>query len=191
MSKEKTLDADELRKEIAGLLKDASDEALAKCKDLLAPSKGKDEDDPKKDDPKKDDPKKDDPEKGKDEDDPENKGKDEDEPKKDDPKKDEPAKTGDSALTMKKMLAEFAKREDIYKAVEPHVGSFDHADMTANEVAAYAAKKMGIATVDGAEVAIVEAHLKGLGGKKVSAAQDSSASVEEGPSAALTKFLGE
>lgn len=205
MSKEKTLDADELRKEIAGLLKDASDEALAKCKDLLAPSKGKDEDDPKKDDPKKDepekgkdeddpkkdDPKKDDPEKGKDEDEPEKKGKDEDEPKKDDPKKDEPAKTGDSAPTMKQMLAEFSKREDIYKAVEPHVGSFDHSDMTAAEVAAYAAKKMGIATVDGAEVAIVEAHLKGLGGKKVSAAQDSSASVEEGPSAALTKFLGE
>ena len=100
---------------------------------------------------------------------------------------------GDAAPTMKQMLAEFSKREGLYKAVEPHVGAFDHAEMTAREVAKYAAEKLGIATVDGAEVAIVEAHLKGLGAKheKVSSAQDSSASAECGPSAALKKFLGE
>ena len=191
----KVLDADELRKEIAGLLKDASDEALAKCKDLLDPKKGEGDEDPEKKEGDEEDPKKGegdaDPEKvekkeGEDDDTPEKKEGDSDpEPKK--------QGEGDAAPTMKQMLAEFSKREGLYKAVEPHVGSFDHAEMTASEVANYAAEKLGIATVDGAEVAIVEAHLKGLGAKheKVSSAQDSSASAECGPSAALKKFLGE
>lgn len=191
----KVLDADELRKEIAGLLKDASDEALAKCKDLLDPKKGEGDEDPEKKEGDEEDPKKGegdaDPEKvekkeGEDDDTPEKKEGDADpEPKK--------QGEGDAAPTMKQMLAEFSKREGLYKAVEPHVGSFDHAEMTASEVAKYAAEKLGIATVDGAEVAIVEAHLKGLGAKheKVSSAQDSSASAECGPSAALKKFLGE
>lgn len=197
----KVLDADELRKEIAGLLKDASDEALAKCKDLLAPDGGKDEDEDKgktgdDDDPDKGKDADEDKDKSKDEDEPEKKGSDEDEDEdKGGKDEDEPKKQGegDSAPTMKQMLAEFSKREGLYKAVEPHVGSFDHAEMTASEVAKYAAEKLGIATVDGAEVAIVEAHLKGLGAKheKVSSAQDSSASAEFGPSAALKKFLGE
>ena len=202
----KVLDADELRKEIAGLLKDASDEALAKCKDLLDPKKGEGDEDPEKKEGDEEDPKK-----GEGDTDPENvekkEGEDDDTPEKKEGDEDpEPAKKegdadpepkkqgeGDAAPTMKQMLAEFSKREGLYKAVEPHVGSFDHAEMTAREVAKYAAEKFGIATVDGAEVAIVEAHLKGLGAKheKVSSAQDSSASAECGPSAALKKFLGE
>lgn len=202
----KVLDADELRKEIAGLLKDASDEALAKCKDLLDPKKGEGDEDPEKKEGDEDETKK-----GEGDTDPENvekkEGEDDDTPEKKEGDEDpEPAKKegdadpepkkqgeGDAAPTMKQLLAEFSKREGLYKAVEPHVGSFDHAEMTAREVAKYAAEKFGIATVDGAEVAIVEAHLKGLGAKheKVSSAQDSSASAECGPSAALKKFLGE
>ena len=202
----KVLDADELRKEIAGLLKDASDEALAKCKDLLDPKKGEGDEDPEKKEGDEDETKK-----GEGDTDPENvekkEGEDEYTPEKKEGDEDpEPAKKegdadpepkkqgeGDAAPTMKQLLAEFSKREGLYKAVEPHVGSFDHAEMTAREVAKYAADKLGIATVDGAEVAIVEAHLKGLGAKheKVSSAQDSSASAECGPSAALKKFLGE
>ena len=191
----KVLDADELRKEIAGLLKDASDEALAKCKDLLDPKKGEGDDDPEKKEGDEEEPKK-----GEGDADPEEvekkEGEDDDTPEKKEGDADpEPKKQGegDAAPTMKQMLAEFSKREGLYKAVEPHVGAFDHAEMTAREVAKYAAEKLGIATVDGAEVAIVEAHLKGLGAKheKVSSAQDSSASAECGPSAALKKFLGE
>ena len=191
----KVLDADELRKEIAGLLKDASDEALAKCKDLLDPKKGEGDDDPEKKEGDEEEPKK-----GEGDADPEKvekkEGEGDEEPEKKEGDADpEPKKQGegDAAPTMKQMLAEFSKREGLYKAVEPHVGAFDHAEMTAREVAKYAAEKLGIATIDGAEVAIVEAHLKGLGAKheKVSSAQDSSASAECGPSAALKKFLGE
>lgn len=203
MSK-KTLDADELREEIAGLLKDATDETLAKCKDILAPADkkdGEDEDEKKGEGEKKDggEPEKKpeadedtDPDKKKD-------GEDED-PKPD--KKDEgdedegeskKGKGEDSAPTMKQMLAEFSKREGLYKAVEPLVGSFDHDELTAREIAKYAADKLGIATVDGAEVEIIKAHIAGRsdGVKNVSAAQDASASADVGPSANLRKFLGE
>lgn len=208
----KTLDADELRAEIAGLLKDASDEALAKCKDLLDPEKktGDEDDDPKKDGKDDDEPKgKDDDEPKKPEgdegDDPKKDGEDDDEPKKtddgdDEPEKgkgddeDEPKKTGEDSAPLKAMLAEFAKREKLYKAVEPHTGAFDHDDMTAAEVAKYAAGKLGVACVDGAEVAVVESYLKGLGvasAPKIStSAQDASTGVEDRPSAALIKFLG-
>lgn len=192
-NKKQTLDADELRKEIAGLLKDASDEALAKCKDLLAPEKkegDEDEDKGKKGEDEND------PEKKEGDEEPEKKGKDEEPEKKDEEDEDEDKQNGkgeDSAPTMKQMLAEFSKREDLYKAVEPLVGSFDHAEMTACEVAKYAAGKLGLATVDGAEVAIVQAHIAGRadGAKNVRAALDSSAGAEEGPSASLRKFLGE
>lgn len=203
-NKKQTLDADELRKEIAGLLKDASDEALAKCKDLLAPEKkegDEDEDEPKKGDDeepeKKGEGDADSDKKGDgDEDEPEKKGEDEEPEKKDEEDEDEDKPKGkgeDSAPTMKQMLAEFSKREELYKSVEPLVGSFDHAEMTACEVAKYAAGKLGLATVDGAEVAIVQAHIAGRadGAKNVRAALDSSVGAEEGPSASLRKFLGE
>ena len=185
-NKNQTLDADELRKEIAGLLKDASDEALAKCKDLLAPEKKEGDEDENKG------------KKGEDENDPEKKEGDADSDKKgdedEDKYKDKPKDKGeDSAPTMKQMLAEFSKREELYKSVEPLVGSFDHAEMTACEVAKYAAGKLGLATVDGAEVAIVQANIAGRadGAKTLRAALDSSAGAEEGPSASLRKFLGE
>lgn len=193
-NKKQTLDADELRKEIAGLLKDASDEALAKCKDLLAPEKkegDEDEDKGKKGEDEND------PEKKEGDEEPEKKGEgdaDSDKKGEEDEDEDNPKDKGeDSAPTMKQMLAEFSKREELYKSVEPLVGSFDHAEMTACEVAKYAAGKLGLATVDGAEVAIVQAHIAGRadGAKNVRAALDSSAGAEEGPSASLRKFLGE
>ena len=156
---------------------------------------GDDDDDPDKGKGKDADEDKD---KSKDEDEPEKKGADEDEDEdedKDGKDEDEPKKhgEGDSAPTMKRMLAEFSKREGLYKAVEPLTGSFDHDEMTAKEVAKYAAEKLGIATVDGAEVAIVEAHIAGRSqaNKVFRAAQDASASADEGPSASLRKFLGE
>ena len=193
-NKKQTLDADELRKEIAGLLKDASDEALAKCKDLLAPEKkegDEDEDKGKKGEDEND------PEKKEGDEEPEKKGEgdaDSDKKGEEDEDEDNPKDKGeDSAPTMKQMLAEFSKREELYKSVEPLVGSFDHAEMTACEVAKYAVGKLGLATVDGAEVAIVQAHIAGRadGAKNVRAALDSSAGAEEGPSASLRKFLGE
>lgn len=204
-----------LRNLVAGLLKGATDEMLAKCKDILDPKKdAEDTDDPKKDgtdnepdpakdadepakkegdedDPKKDGEDADEPKKDEgDEDNDDGKGEDEEPAKKDGEDTDEPRKAEDAAPTMKQMLAEFAKRESLYKAVVPHTGAFDHDDMTAQEVAKYAAKKMKIATQDGAEVACVENYLSGLAKREISVAQDSSVGAEVGPSAALRKHLG-
>lgn len=200
MSK-KTLDADELREEIAGLLKDATDETLAKCKDILAPAEKKEGDEDKNKGDGKDGGEPEKPEADEDPKPEKKDGEDEDPDKKDEGDEDEgegeseskKGKGEDSAPTMKQMLAEFSKREGLYKAVEPLVGSFDHDEMTAREVAKYAADKLGIATVDGAEVEIVKAHIAGRcdGAKNVSAAQDASASAVVGPSANLRKFLGE
>lgn len=198
MSK-KTLDADELREEIAGLLKDATDETLAKCKDILAPAEKKEGDEDKNKGDGKDGGEPEKPEADEDPKPEKKDGEDEDPDKKDEGGKDGDegekgkGKGEDSAPTMKQMLAEFSKREGLYKAVEPLVGSFDHDEMTAREVAKYAADKLGIATVDGAEVEIVKAHIAGRsdGAKNVSAALDASASADVGPSANLRKFLGE
>lgn len=213
----KTTDTEELREEIVGLLKDATDEVLAKCKDLLTPAKETDEDpaDPAKtsdeDGEKKEGDNTEDPAKSEKDEDKDGEGKDTDEPKKADgedeegkksEKDEEPAKkegedeegakkAEDSAPTMKQMLAEFAKRESLYRAVEPHTGAFDHDDMTAKDVAVYAAERMGIAAVDGAEVACVENYLSGLGkANEISVAQDSSVGAD-GFSDAMVKFLGE
>ena len=193
-----TLDADELRKEIANLLKSASDDALAKCKDILAPAEpkkdGKDDDEPKKD--------------GKDDDDPTKMGEGDadggDEPKKqdgedngDEPKKDEPKKQDaqDAAPSMKDVLREMSRREKLYAAVLPHTGAFDHDEMTTREVAKYAAEKLGVAVCDGAEVEIVEAHLAGLGANakkqdKIVAGDTAEAGASGKPSAKLKEFLG-
>lgn len=206
--KTKTADANELREEIAGLLKEASDEMLEKCKDLLSKKGGKDDgDDPDNKNKGGDNNEPDDKTKKTGDNEPDDKGGkksgegDEDPDNKknksgeDDDDDDKKGKGEDHAPTMKEMLAEFSKREGLYKAVEPHIGSFDHAEMTAKEIAVYAANKMGIATADGAEVACVENYLKGLGHgvktakKSVSSATDSSE--EEAPSTAFNKFIGE
>jgi uncharacterized protein len=203
----KTLDADELRKEIADLLKSASDDALAKCKDILAPAepnkegedddpdKGKDADEPKKngEDEPEDDPAK----KGEgDEDGDDEPKKEGDEDEGDEPKKDEPKKDAqDAAPSMKDVLREMSRREKLYSAVIPHTGAFDHDEMTAREVAKYAAEKLGVAVCDGAEVEIVEAHLAGLGANakkqdKIVAGDTAEAGASGKPSAKLKEYLG-
>lgn len=202
----KTLDADELRKEIADLLKSASDDALAKCKDILAPAEPKKEGED--DDPdKKDGTNADEPDEGKDADEPKKDGEDEpeDDPAKkgegdedgdDEPKNDEPKKDAqDAAPSMKDVLREMSRREKLYSAVIPHTGAFDHDEMTTREVAKYAAEKLGVAVCDGAEVEIVEAHLAGLGANakkqdKIVAGDTAEAGASGKPSAKLKEYLG-
>lgn len=100
------------------------------------------------------------------------------------------------AVTMKDALKELNRREELYKSVLPHTGSFAHDEMTATDVAKYAAEKMGVATVDGAEVAIVEAYCKAYNKKggpsaKGSFAEDGVDVTAHGKSEAFRKYLGE
>lgn len=208
-----TVDSEEYREEITKLLKDASDEKLGKCLDILRPPKeekkdGEDKDDDKNPEDKPADDKTDTPDENKDGKDKDDKpeedkddkdakdGEDKPEDKKDgEDKDDKPAddkKSGcDEAELMKRALSEFSKREALYKAVEPYTGSFDHAEMTSKEIAKYAAGKMKIAVVDGAEVEIVQAHLNGICSaiKKVSVGDNAEKS-SEGMSPKMKEYLG-
>lgn len=59
-------------------------------------------------------------------------------------------------------LTAIPKRNALAERIADHVGTFDHAEMTLNQVAAYGCKKMGIPTMDGAEVVAVNAYFAAL-----------------------------
>lgn len=91
----------------------------------------------------------------------EGKGCDED-PKAEEKDKDKKA-AADSMQAVLKMLG---KREALYSALTPHIGAFDHADMTEESMAKYAAEKLNIAVDSGDDVcAVVKGYLKGAASK--------------------------
>lgn len=56
------------------------------------------------------------------------------------------------AMDMKAVFSMIARREQIKKEVEPLIGCFDCAEMTADEVALYSCEKLGLkATKDNAD----------------------------------------
>lgn len=61
----------------------------------------------------------------------------------------------------RRLLRRMAGRDAMVKKLVPHVGTFDHAHMTAAEVAAYGCKKLGIACVKGQESAALAGYLAG------------------------------
>lgn len=108
------------------------------------------------------------------------KAKDEDEKKDKEDKKAEDAKiTLDTALTglrsdfesfkkdgIKAFMSEINHRNEIAKTVESQFGTFDHAELTAGEVAAYGLKKAGITAPAGSEIAVWDGYSKGLSARK-------------------------
>ena len=69
---------------------------------------------------------------------------------------------------LKTLMAALNKRNDLAKTVEAQFGTFDHAELTANEVASYGLKKAGITAPAGAEIAVWDAY---SAGRKVNAGQ--------------------
>ena len=59
-------------------------------------------------------------------------------------KKPEGAAGMDATELKRSVMAELAARDRLYRQVSEHVGAFDHADMTAFEVARYGIRKLGI-----------------------------------------------
>ena len=171
---EKKEEKKDVREEISELLKGASDELVKKCKDSITEilsekkeEKHEDEDEPEKKDEKK----------------PE----DEDEPE----KKNEDCggkKTGDSAPTMKKLMRSIAERDDMYAKVSkiPEVGTFDHAEMLASDVADYACSKLGIKNVKDS-VSFMNGYLANYGKKETVFTSDSSES--ETASSTIDEYL--
>lgn len=62
-----------------------------------------------------------------------------------------------------RMVADTAQRDQLAGRIADHVGTFDHADKTLSQVAAYGCEKFGLKPPAGAEVFAVEAYLTGKG----------------------------
>lgn len=63
--------------------------------------------------------------------------------------------------TTKEVLAEVAARDALVKELTPAVGTFDHAEMTTAEVAAYGLEKLGLKAPKGQERATLDGYLAG------------------------------
>lgn len=93
----------------------------------------------------------------------------------DDDKKDEEEKK-------KEIIKEFAKKEKLAKEVEDTLGTFDHSEMTEQEIAEYACDKLELGAEKGQEIATLKGYLKGVEKQKVAVsmkAEDSDFNVIE------------
>lgn len=61
-------------------------------------------------------------------------------------------------MGMKSVLREIRKRDALYAQVSPVIGTFDHADMTADEMAKYACKKLSLWAPAGHEGTAINAY---------------------------------
>lgn len=77
------------------------------------------------------------------------------------------AKHGMDAAEVSKLVAaalvnnaaSLKRRDALAKQLGPHVGTFDHADMSEADVAAYGVKKLGITAAAGTEAAVLQGYL--------------------------------
>lgn len=85
------------------------------------------------------------------------------------------------AIDSKSLMTEISRRDQLAKSLSFHVGTFDHAEMTLQDVAQYGVKKLGIACDSGQELSAITGYLHGREPKTVStdsAVQPRSASVD-------------
>ncbi len=96
------------------------------------------------------------------------------------------AKAADKALTPEQLrrsiYADVALRDDLYNRVSKRTGAFQHAAMDSAQVAEYGIKKLGLKAPKGAEIAVLDAFLKGgatataTAAKTITMAQDAAVS---------------
>jgi hypothetical protein len=65
------------------------------------------------------------------------------------------------APSVKSVMADIAARDNLYKAVSPFIGAFDHAEMTTADLAVYACDKLEIKTPKGQEATALAGYLTG------------------------------
>lgn len=70
-------------------------------------------------------------------------------------------------MDAKEFFIELSKRNDLAEKLSHHVGAFDHAEKTLNEVAIYGVKKLGIQCSKGHELSALNGFLAGAKTKKV------------------------
>lgn len=75
---------------------------------------------------------------------------------------DEEEKKGEG-MDARQVMAEIGKRDKLYSRLSAHIGAFDHAEMTAQDMAAYGLKKLELKAPKGHEVSYLDAYLHGKG----------------------------
>ena len=68
-------------------------------------------------------------------------------------------KTASGMDSMDSVIAHLAVRDKLAAALKPHIGTFDHAEMTVSEVARYGNKKLGLKAAPGQEFAMLQGYL--------------------------------
>lgn len=86
---------------------------------------------------------------------------DNDQSKPDDKKgdQDKPGTGMDAGMTFKSFAAQAARRDRLAVSLSRHIGTFDHAEMTEAEVAAYGVQKLGLSVTPGQEAAALAGYL--------------------------------
>ncbi|MFK2876900.1 DUF2213 domain-containing protein [Rhodanobacter hydrolyticus] len=100
------------------------------------------------------------------------KAKDEEEEKKDDEKKDKKGEGMDAAAIAQKVEQTIAAKRKLYDALSPHIGAFDHDDMSLAKMAKYGCKQLGLDAPKGQRLTYLQAYLNGKG-QQPAHAQDS------------------
>jgi len=78
----------------------------------------------------------------------------------------------DSKSLTKRIMAQIADRDALAKKLSAHIGTFDHANKTFEEVAQYGVKKLGLHAAKGAEQHVLSGYLAGAKASVVAIAQD-------------------
>ncbi len=65
----------------------------------------------------------------------------------------------DKALRTKQMMREFSQRDALVKKLSSVIGTFDHAEKTLKEVAAYGVKQLGLSCAKGHEESVISGYL--------------------------------
>lgn len=83
--------------------------------------------------------------------------------------------TAQDAAIRKSIYADIARKQKLYDRVSPIIGAFDHATMTADDLAAYAARKLKINAPKGAVAYALDSYLTGVEKGKARTAKASNA----------------
>jgi len=78
-----------------------------------------------------------------------------------------------SGNSVKSILATVAQRDSLAKKLSPHIGAFDHAEKTLDEVAQYGVSKLGIKCAKGQEVSALDGFFAGRASDGVTISLDS------------------
>lgn len=107
------------------------------------------------------------------------------------------AKTGMDAAEVSKLVAEGIKantaslkrRDALAKQLAAHVGTFDHADMSEADVAAYGVKKLGIQAPAGQEAGMLAGYLLAAGKTHNPTTKTSTTAMDAGGAGFMSDFL--